>query len=54
MNSLYSILDDLLDYNTVIPGKIEYIKKLDYSILEEVKKCLSFDNIAIVEILPNR
>ena len=38
----------------ITDGKIEYIKKLDYSILEEVKKCLSFDNIAIVEILPNR
>ena len=53
MNSLYSILDDLLDYNTVIPNKIECIKKLDYSTLEEVKKCLSFDNMAIVEVLPN-
>lgn len=53
VNSLYSILDDLLDYNKVIPNKIEIIKKLKYSTLEEVKKSLSFNNIAIVKVVPN-
>ncbi|MGM9879574.1 MAG: EF-P 5-aminopentanol modification-associated protein YfmH [Bacilli bacterium] len=53
VNSLYEVLDDLLDYNKVIPNKINIIKKLNYSILEEVKKSLSFDTKAIVKVIPN-
>lgn len=53
MSTLYSVLDDLLDYKEVIPNKIEIIKKLNYALLEETKKCLSFDNCAVIKILPN-
>lgn len=54
MGTLYAVLDDLLDYGEVITNKMDYIKKLDYDVLMQVKENLSFDNKVIVKILPNR
>lgn len=54
MSAVYSVLDDILDYDKYIPNKIEIIKKLDYETLTKVKNCLNFENKTIIKILPNR
>ena len=51
---LYSVLDDLLDYNQYINNKIKYIKGLKYSTLEQIKSLISYANKTIVKILPKK
>ncbi len=50
---LYSILDDILDYEDYIDNKSEIIKNLNYETLNKVKDRLNFDNKVIIKILPN-
>ncbi len=51
-NTLYSILDDLLDYNCFISNKIECIKNLSFSTLLKVRDLINYDNEIIIKILP--
>lgn len=52
MTMIYNVLDDMLDYDVFINNKIDYIKNLNFETLTKVKKCLNFDNMSIIKILP--
>ena len=52
MTVLYSILDDLLDYDEFLPNKIEYIKNLNFETLEKIKNIITYSNKTIVKITP--
>lgn len=49
---LYSILDDVLDYEKFIPNKIEIIKKLDFNKLKEIKEKIIFNTKSTVKMTP--
>ena len=53
MSILYMILDDILDYDKVIPNKVEYIKNLSYENLKKVKDRLKYNNKVIIKIMPD-
>ena len=54
MGSLYSVLDDVLDYKHFIPNKINIIKNLSYETLDDIKNRLNLSNKTIVKIMPDR
>ena len=52
MNTIYNVLDDILDYQEFIPNKIEYIRNLDYDILNKIKEKIDKKNKTVLKILP--
>lgn len=52
MTILYNILDDLLDYNSFIPNKIDYIKELKFETLLRIIELLDLSNKTVIKILP--
>ena len=50
----YNIIDDILDYGQFISNKIDIINKLDYKILEKLKKTLNFTDDVTVKLMPTK
>lgn len=46
-----NIFDDIVRYGTIIPEKLELIRKMKVETLEKIIKSINFDNISIVKML---
>ena len=53
-STVNNIFDDFLRYKTIIPNKIERIKKLDLNALRELVKKIDFNNMAVVKMMPEK
>lgn len=52
LNKAFEISDELLTFNKITPNKIEIYKNMNYKTLLKVKKCLDFDNKAVIKLMP--
>ena len=50
----YSIIENVLDYDSVMPDLINAIKNLKFEVLKQVKELCNYENSVTVKILPKK